>query len=697
MKTFRFKANILQQIFGAASNASRGTYARTVGTAAAKATYLQSEVEKTLVELWAQKALQAIVDAGTDTTNSFVTEIIWPEDSTGDFEVKRYGENEWYNRNRVTASAYAARTGDFTLTGVLDQSEALEELSASFTGLIPEDKAEKITVRLDVETAGMLRVYLVPVLKDNPPAWTTKAQIPVFTLPPAEESGTVLRVDDDGKASLIAVNENDEDHVYLIPTNILQEDGYLRADTLDFIRDFEERMSAIKNRYYAHVRARMKQQAAAPEPVKRERTYEERERAISSMERARLARRTRLAESLKGKEAISLLPFLDHGYASSRRWGIEIESGGARGVKAPKGWSRKRDGSLRSAWDGFEEVRPGTRTEEYVVSRVEPADCPTGLNHETELYSVQRGYYRNPDAPGINGNPRCEQCGDIMGTREVPNTIRHYAENDDCAEFVSPILGSMHSKGLEKLLKPINKQPQNDSAGVHVHVEANDLTPRQLGSLVYGYDAIEGLIETSYRRERRDFCKLRSTSEVFSILSELKTKSVESTSKGDRYVTLNLQSLARHGTVEFRAMGPVYDYNYLVRWAMFCREMVNLAKAGVTVKEWNSVTSWADLTALFAKYGKEYIRTVIDSMGGEVPASPRLDTHDGTISMPSGGETTPKIVSTGSTFEEFAATMDEAAVNSRWTNTVESSLAAIGAGSSQRVLVGALASGETEV
>lgn len=183
---------------------------------------------------------------------------------------------------------------------------------------------------------------------------------------------------------------------------------------------------------------------------------------------------------------------------------------------------------------------------------------------------------------------------------------------------------------------------------------------------------------------------------MFRILTDLKEKTVANTDKGDRYVTLNLQSLNRHGTVEFRAMGPVYDYDYLVRWAMFCREMVNIAKAGVTAKEWNSVNSWADLTALFAKYGKEYIRTVIDSLGGEVPVSPRLDTHDGTVSMPSGGETTPKIVETGLSFAEFAATMDEVAVNSRWNTTVESSLAAIGTGS-QRVLVGALASGETEV
>lgn len=698
MKKYRFNTNILQSLFSQAQRAPAGSYPRIIGTAAAKATYLQSAAEKALVEVWAQKALQAIVDAGQSAKKaSYVTEIAWPTDSTGDFKIKHYTADKWNSRYESTPNAYATRTGDFKLSEVIDAEDAMPELREQFLKFVPEERRNKIDIRIDEEVGGVLRVRLVPTVTEKSPAWVHKANIPVFSMPPGDTAGTILLVDDDNNASLVQVEDGEVGYVYIIDQTIFGEDGWMKIDMEDYVESFEQRMAEFKNRFYADVRARMRTQQAPVEVKKKVRTTAERDAVISTMEAARLARRERLAATLEGKEAISLLPFLGHGYASSRRWGIEIESGGARGVKAPAGWSRKRDSSLRSAWEGFEEVAEGTRTEQYVVSRIEPENCPSGQNHMPELYSVMRGYYRNPEAPGINGNPACTQCGDIMGEREVPNVTRHYAGSDDCAEFVSPILGSMHSKGLEKLLKPINKQPQNNSAGVHVHVEAKDLTPKQLGSLVYGYDAIEGLIETSYRREVRNFCKLRSTHEIFDILTNLKTTEVDRLRKGDRYVTLNLCSLDRHGTVEFRAMGNVYDYDYLVRWAMFCREMVNLAKAGVTVKEWNSVNSWADLTSLFAKHGKEYIRTVIDSMGGEVPASPRLDTHDGTVSMPSGGETTEKTAKTGSTFAEFAATMDSVAINSRFRNTVESSLAEIGAGNSQRVLVGALASGETEV
>lgn len=49
----------------------------------------------------------------------------------------------------------------------------------------------------------------------------------------------------------------------------------------------------------------------------------------------------------------------------------------------------------------------------------------------------------------------------------------------------------------------------------------------------------------------------------------------------ERYQTVNICSLRSHGTIEFRAMGNVYDYETLVRWAHFLRELINMAKRGV--------------------------------------------------------------------------------------------------------------------
>jgi hypothetical protein len=268
------------------------------------------------------------------------------------------------------------------------------------------------------------------------------------------------------------------------------------------------------------------------------------------------------------QDVITSLPIAEHGVKSSRTWGIEVESGGARGIGAPEYWDRKGDGSLYSA------------------------------------YSDSEDDYSEFDDDDSRG---------------------------DCAEFVSPILHSFHSRGLKEVVEKLATQPQNDSAGVHVHVGAKDLTARQIGGLVFAYEMIEPLIETSYRRENREYCKNRRIDETMAILKASKSTKYKTYNEwsnsdeydhssdssysrndgghyipaGDRYVSLNLHALDAHKTVEFRAMGPVYEYEHLIKWAHFCREMVNLAAKNVPSREWSAVRSFDDVKIIFAKYGVE--------------------------------------------------------------------------------------------
>lgn len=330
-------------------------------------------------------------------------------------------------------------------------------------------------------------------------------------------------------------------------------------------------------------------------------------------------------------KVIPALPFLGHGFASSRRWGIEIESGGARGVTAPPKWDRKRDGSLRSAWDGFVEVQNFEPFDEEETTVVPWRSCPLEMRHmpHVETYDYTLGDYIYTMREDYLPVQDCERCGTITRmVHRTPQTITHRRSDDDCAEFVSPILTSMHSNGLEAILAEVSKQPQNDSAGVHVHVEASDLSQAELSTLVYGYDMLERFVEASYQRTRRDYCERRDAHSVLNAARGVKAGA--SVDVGQRYLTLNLQSLSRHGTVEFRAMGPVYDYDYLVRWAMFCREMVNIAKAGVKVAEFGRVKKWEDVLSLFVKYGKEFVRAVAFEAGQKVAeveplAKPEVD------------------------------------------------------------------------
>jgi hypothetical protein len=52
-------------------------------------------------------------------------------------------------------------------------------------------------------------------------------------------------------------------------------------------------------------------------------------------------------------------------------------------------------------------------------------------------------------------------------------------------------------------------------------------------------------------------------------------------------------------------MGPWYDYDYLVRWAWFVREMVNVSKLGIAQREWTACQTLDDVIALLRKYGTE--------------------------------------------------------------------------------------------
>lgn len=317
-------------------------------------------------------------------------------------------------------------------------------------------------------------------------------------------------------------------------------------------------------------------------------------------------------------ENIPALPFVPHGLASSRRWGIEVESGGARGVHAPAAWTRKADGSLRSAYEGFVEVEdfePYTETVEVLVPW---HACPEANRHRgmDTVWDEARNEWIPTIADDYLSPTECSSCG--VTTTEVlrePQRLRHEAQAGDCAEFVSPILVSMHSNGLEELLGELSTRPQNDTAGVHVHVEANDLTREQINTLVYGYGMIEAHLTASYRRETRSYCRAITSEEVREAVA---LKGHDRFLTGERYTSVNRYALNAHGTIEFRSMGPVYDYDHLIRWAMFCRELVNVVAAGATQEEFaRAAGSWDKVLLLLAKYGKEYVRAVVYQVTGE--------------------------------------------------------------------------------
>jgi hypothetical protein len=304
---------------------------------------------------------------------------------------------------------------------------------------------------------------------------------------------------------------------------------------------------------------------------KKEMTADQKQKANESLFNflEKTKKRTKPAESPFKK--IQILP---HKTVASRRWGIEIEAVDIAEIETPLHWELHGDGSLRTQGRYATESTQHLETCTSMTVRYGACNCD---------YEVRRA---NDDALARMVTGREQLTG----------------------EWNSPILHSFHSRGLKHLSDSLEGRYTNSSAGVHVHVEAADLTPQQAVNLTMIYTALEPLFEGEYHRAVRNYCKSVDLSELVSRLDTARTlKGQKATAyrSGRRYYTVNMAALASHGTIEFRAMGNIYEYEHLIRWAHFCRELVNIAKANVPQKAWSRVSTFEDLIVLFSKYGKE--------------------------------------------------------------------------------------------
>lgn len=259
-------------------------------------------------------------------------------------------------------------------------------------------------------------------------------------------------------------------------------------------------------------------------------------------------------------EQWATIPLVDVGTKTSRTWGIEVETVRAHQTSRPAGWSDVYDGSLDS--DGCD------------------CDCDDCYNGE-----------------------HCEDSDSLCS-------------NGESREFVSPVLDSFNSNGLRKLCHDLGDYESNTTPGIHVHVGADNLTVMDVARLLFAYGVVAPLITPLYHREAFGYCKEMGSDNVqwwmSAVKSYLRTSGHIPTPRDichdqptDRYNDVNLYSLSKHGTIEFRAMGPFYNYDHLVRWAWFVREMVNVSRLGLDQSVWTSCKSIADVITVLRKYGQE--------------------------------------------------------------------------------------------
>lgn len=154
---------------------------------------------------------------------------------------------------------------------------------------------------------------------------------------------------------------------------------------------------------------------------------------------------------------------------------------------------------------------------------------------------------------------------------------------NDGREFVStPLKGKGIPYALNVLSKHLHTNQNcighefTDRTSVHIHINVQDMTPKELMSFIYTYIMVEPLMYHYAGRERGEgiFCVPITQSS----LGRLLKKYIEYINTGDdkraslvsdewmKYTGFNLAPVMRYGTVEFRHMAGTIDETRLMNW-----------------------------------------------------------------------------------------------------------------------------------
>ena len=134
-------------------------------------------------------------------------------------------------------------------------------------------------------------------------------------------------------------------------------------------------------------------------------------------------------------------------------------------------------------------------------------------------------------------------------------------------------------------------------AGVHVHVNVQELTGVELASLITTYYMLEGALVRSCRKDRwgNHFCLRTSDAAMGPIMvrSFFKNRMPRGFNTDElRYSALNLTSLPKYGSVEFRAMESTYNFDKVALFAKRHLDLRNYAVGKTPVQIVEDATRW---------------------------------------------------------------------------------------------------------
>jgi hypothetical protein len=243
---------------------------------------------------------------------------------------------------------------------------------------------------------------------------------------------------------------------------------------------------------------------------------------------------------------------------TSRTWGFELEVADAKNVKAIFGIEKGEDGSLRS----------------YESNDDCDCDCDDCRYHSCDCDYCES----NNEDPDHCGNSHCSGA--------------------DSAEFRS-VRGISRCKhyGLNKLSEMLIAEgaEMNDTCGLHIHVYAKDLEPKQIGHVLASYKWIENMIAEIAGREDVEYARHLTIKEIKAGMRSGDIANV-------KMRAVNTAHLNGRGTLEFRQMQGTLDYKRVTVWAWLVRGLVTCAKRGMQLKDLIQTKTLGDVIQVMTKF-----------------------------------------------------------------------------------------------
>lgn len=201
-------------------------------------------------------------------------------------------------------------------------------------------------------------------------------------------------------------------------------------------------------------------------------------------------------------------------------------------------------------------------------------------------------------------------------TCERPNSTHDYCENwkavydgsvSNGAEIVSPILTANRLNEAHKVTKVLKDSGArvDRATGFHVHVGGNifqneaQQTSSNLAKFVLNWyaahHAIAALVAPSRLTNR--YCRVLNQ-DMAERQASFTLNGGNGAFNGDRYTSLNLESLHRHGTVEVRLHQGTLNGVKAIAWSQLSVAMIEATKVGLDLTDTVGITPWSRQTSV---------------------------------------------------------------------------------------------------